>query len=610
MRSIQSGILALLAVPVLFSAFPCHAAGSHLQKSLEVLLAEEGLTGAAWVLIGEGGSKSFGALGMRDSLNHSEFTTDTRFHVGSLTKSVLATGVLKLATDGIVELDAPVSRYLPNLHFENPWADTAVVTVRHLLDHTSGLNDAHLWQLFSQRPDPKLPLIAAFPEPKVQLRVRSRPGSQFSYSNMGYTLLGMIVEAVVDDTYESYLDANVLAPLEMRNSTSMFTEQQGKDADPTLAWGHVDGGSRYAARPIFLRPAGQFTTTAADLARFAKFLLSDGVVDGDQFIDEALMNARGQPSGTDAALNGLIAGYALGLGRRDRHGVVGFCHSGNIAGFVARLCIFPDENKAYAYSINTDSETADYERVDSLLIAALGIAEATVPPGTEPAPDIAAWHGRYILSPNRFQAFEYLDKVFGAVSIFADGSLLSMESLQSDPRKLRPVGSRNYSASDRATSSHVFYRGEDGRYLFSDGFKTYEKVSSSYLFAHWASISLGIAGLVWILLAGAISAIREPRKMMQRPQAPAFAATMLLLAPIPFFMTQSFMALGDFTTASVLLAIVTLLLPIGMLWTLVRARNALRQSPMNLLHGLAALFVLQWCAVLFSAGMLPLRLWI
>lgn len=588
----------------------CRAAATDLPSDLEIILIEEGLTGVAWSLIGENGEVSLGATGLRDNPSQSNFTIDTRFHVGSLTKSLLATGVLRLATEGLIELDAPASRYLSNLSFENPWKGLADVTVRHLLDHTSGLNDAHLWQLFSERPKPKTPLIAAFPEQEVQLRIRSRPGSRFSYSNMGYTVLGMIIESIVGGSYETYLDEHILAPLAMYHSTFAFTAQEGESIDPMLAWGHVDDGSRFAASPIFLRPAGQFTTTAADLALFARFLLSGGVVNGEQFVDEELMSSRGRPSGTEAANGGLVAGYALGLGRRDRHGVIGYCHGGNIVGFVAMLCIFPDDNKAFAYSVNTDSETANYGRIDSLLIGALGIAEASPPRTVKSAPDIARWHGRYILSPNRFQTFEYLDNVFGAVKVSADGDSLTMTSLQQSPRRLRPVGGRIYSANDRATSSHVFLQGENGEYLISDGFKTFEKVPATYLVTHWTSIFLGLGGLTWIFLAGVISVVRYRINMLRRSEAPAFVALVLLLVPIPFFMTQSFMALGDLTLASALLAAVTLLLPMGMLLTIMRAKKEWSESRVNLIHGLAAALVLQWCAVLIAVRMLPLRLWV
>jgi CubicO group peptidase (beta-lactamase class C family) len=589
--------------------FISQVAEAEIGKDIETILAEEGLTGMAWALIDASGEASIGAVGLQDKRSGSTFSPDRRFHVGSLSKSVLATGVLRLATAGRIDLDTPVLRYLPELSFENPWAGSSDVTVRHLLDHTSGLNDAHMWHMFSERADPDAPLIAAFPDPKLQLRIRAQPGSRFSYSTMGYTLLGMIIESVVGERYETYLDEHVLDALAMRESTFAFTTQQGEDADPALAWGHVDGGLRHAASPIFLRPAGQFTTTASDLVRFAEFLLGDGVVDGQTFIEEALMRSRGKPSGTEAAEQGLIAGYALGMGRRDRHGAVGFCHGGNIVGFVAMLCIFPGEDKAFAYSVNMDNETANYGRLEGLFIEALNIAESPAPQTADSASDISEWYGRYVLSPNRFQMFEYVDTIFGAIEISAEGGALTMASLQRETRRLRPVGDRLFSANDRSTTSHVLYRGNHGEYLISDGFQTFEKVPAAYLLAQWTSIFLGLAGLVWVLIAGSISLIRYRFRMFRRPEAPAFVASLSLLTPIPFFATQPFMALGDFTLASALLAIVTLLLPIGMLLTISHARKTWKESRTNLLNGLAAAFVLQWCAVLFVNGMLPFRLW-
>jgi CubicO group peptidase (beta-lactamase class C family) len=610
MKLKRSMYFVLTATIMMFWASLGSAAESDLQDDLETVLADEHLTGVSWMLIGESGEVSLGAAGLRDNPSQLEFTSDTRFHVGSVTKSLLATGILRLATEGKIELDAPVTRYLPNLSFNNPRNGDVDITVRHLLDHTSGLNDAHLWHMFSERATPNAPLIAAFPNPDVQLRIRSRPGTRLSYSNMGYTLLGMVVEAVVNDSYESYLDEYLLTPLAMSNSTFEFTTQSGEGVDPLLAWGHVDGGSRYAAYPIFLRPAGQFTTTTADLALFAQFLLGDGLVNGEQFIDQTLMRSRGHPNGTEAANAGLDAGYALGLGRRDRHGVIGYCHGGNIVGFVAMLCIFPGENKAFAYSVNTDSETANYGRIDELLISAIGVDEASPPPTAEPAADIAKWYGRYILSPNRFQTFEYIDSVFGAIKISANDSYLKMSSLQQAARQLRPVGDRFFSANDRTTNSHVFLTGDDGEYLISDGFRTFEKTSATYLFAHWTSVLLAIGGLVWIFLSGVVSTVRYRGSMFRRPVAPAFVAMLLLLLPIPFFFAQSFMALGDITLASVLLAAVTLLLPVGMFLTITRVKAAWGESRVNLLHGLAAAFVLQWCAVLVAARLLPLMLWV
>jgi hypothetical protein len=395
----------------------------------------------------------------------------------------------------------------------------------------------------------------------------------------------------------------------MHDSSFLFTTQEGDSPDPTLAWGHVDDGTRYAASPVFLRPAGQFTTTAGDVARYMQFLLGDGVIEGRPFIDATLMRARGRPSTTEAARAGLVAGYGLGLGRRDRHGVVGYCHGGDIVGFVAMLCLFPEEGKAFAYSVNTDSETADYGRIDGLLIEALLIDEAPQPRSAEPAADAGEWAGNYVLSPNRFQSFAWLDTVFGSVRVSAEGGAFTMSSLQRSARQLRPLGGYLFGANDRQTASHVFVRGENGDYLMSDGFNTFRKVTSAYLAAHWASVLLGAAGFIWLFVVGIVSLVRYRTGAYRRPEAPAWIALLLLFVPVPLFMTQSFMAMGDLTLASGALAAVTLMLPIGMALTILRIARQSDRSRTTLLHGLAAAFVLQSCAVLATAGLLPLRLW-
>ena len=201
---------------------------------------------------------------------------------------------------------------------------------------------------------------------------------------MGYTLAGMVIEAVTREPYETWLDRELLRPLQMSDSTFGFVSQVGARADPRLAWGHFDDLSLAEAQPVWLRPVAQFTTTAADMAEVARFLMGDGRIGGTPFIDE-LCCGRWRAR-TDAAAAGLEVGYALGLTNRDRHGAVGFCHSGNIVGFRAMLCMYPEAQKAYFMSINSDSETAQYARFDELMTRALGVVHPVAPVYPEQAP--------------------------------------------------------------------------------------------------------------------------------------------------------------------------------------------------------------------------------
>lgn len=591
--------------------FPASAQASDLllRNALQGILAEEGLVGAAWATVHPDGSIRTDAVGYRDNAERMPFSAQTRFHVGSVAKAVLATGILRLVTENRIALDEPVNRYLPTVRFDNPWAPAEPVTIRHLLDHTSGLDDARLWQMFSATVEPDAPLSAAFSRSTEPLRIRVRPGSRMSYSNTGYTLLGMVIEAVTGAKYESYLDAHLLKPLGMSNSTFRFTTQEGPSADSALAWGHLDDGSRHAAAPIALRPAAQFTTTAHDFALFARFLMADGTIEGRELIRADLMRARGKPTTTEAVEAGLNAGYALGLARRDRYGAVGYCHTGNIVGFVAVLCTYPQDGKAFVISINTDSETARYERAFEVLFQHLGVGAGPPPPTRSPAADVGGWEGFYLPAPNRFQTFAYLDETFGVLRVAREGGSLVLSPIRGVNRELRPTGGYLFSANDRATVSHALLR-NDGEYRITDGFSTYQKVNLFYLGSLWTSLMLGLAGVLWFLVTGLVALARYRSSAWRRPELIPFSGVLGLFVALPLFMSQSFMQLGDMTAASVLLAAGTAVLPLTMMALLWRVARSPSRPAVLMAHAFWAIAVLQWCTVLAIWGLLPMRLWV
>ena len=381
-----------LPAMLLCCATAAHAAGAPLAAEMAAGLKEEGLAGAVWSEVLPDGTVKVGASGLRDAAKQVPMQADTRVQVGSVGKVALALGVLRLVSEDRLTLDTPLQQVLPELALRNPWLASDPVRIRHLLAHTSGLDNARFWQAFSLHPAPDTPLADAFDGGGNLLRVRTRPGSRYAYSNMGYGLLGMVIEKVTGQPYERYLDAQLLQPLGMADSTFAFVTQMstqaGTQADPRLAMGYFEHGVAQPAVPQYLRPAAQFTTTAADMGKLARFLMGDGTLQGSQFIDLALMGALSEPAGTDAAQAGLAMGHGLALAVRDRHNVVGACHPGTAVGFRAMLCIYPEQDSAFFVAFNTDAEHADYERFNRLLLRDLELPlRAPAPRGT-PAPTV------------------------------------------------------------------------------------------------------------------------------------------------------------------------------------------------------------------------------
>lgn len=595
--------LALFALP-----FTGGAATATLHDTMAQELQSQGLQGAVWsTLIDD--TIATGAAGTRDARTGKPMQSNDRVHVGSVAKTLLATGVLRLVTQGKLALDTPVAPLLPEIEFDNPWASTDPIRIRHLLDHTAGLDDVRFSQAFTLVPREDTPLRSAF-DGRGPLRVRSRPGTRHSYSNTGYTLLGMVIERVTGTRYEAYLDAHLLKPLRMHDSTFAFTTQDGEHADARLAMGHFENGATHAAVPSFIRPAGQFTTTAADMGRLARFLMGDGRIDGAPFIDAALLRAMGEPIATEAADAGLRVGYGLGLSTRDRHGAVGRCHGGSTVGYRAMLCLFPREQRAFFVAVNADIEGVDYGRLDRHLIQALDLPTSSPQRTATPAPrELASWEGIYVPSPNRFASLDLLDTALNFVRVTHDGDTLRFKPFQSKEITLHPVGERLLRAPERTIASHALVTTPDGRRVISTGLQSYERAPLARMALLWASLIAGLLGCVWLLASGAQALIRW-RSAANRTVLIPFSGLLALLVPLPFFYRQSFLQLGDVTTASVLLAIVTALWPLTMLVGLIAALRRRAWSMRAKMDVIAMLSVLQWTCVLAWWGLVPLRMWV
>lgn len=608
-RSLLILFLSVSLLSVSTSAF----ARSDPDKSAEILRAQftrhlqgAGLPGAVWTLVTPDAGIVTGAAGISNAQTGEAMTPGARVHVGSVAKTVLAMGVLRLVTTGQLSLDTEVASLLPALRFDNPWQATDPVRIRHLLAHTAGLENFRFYQVFSLRAQADTPLDQALG--RDSLTVHTRPGARYVYSSTGYHLLGMLIEAVTGRRYEAWLDAELLRPLGMHDSSFAFTTQTGPHADPRLAMGHFENRVAYPAVPVYARPATQFVTTAADMGRIARFLMGDGTVAGRPFIAPHLMTALSGARDTDAERAGLQGGHGLALSVRDRHGVVGDCHPGTTIGFQAMLCLYPKEGKAFFVAANADVENADYERLNTLLLERLQLQAATRQGGASPPPaHIHAWEGLYVPAWHAVSSLAWIDTVFNVVDVSWDGKRLQLAPFQGKPASLQPVGDMLFRADGRAAPSHVLLR-TDGERMLSDGLRNYRQVPLTTLLWLWTSAALGAAGLLYVLLRGGWLLIRGRLRSSSTLALP-LAGVLLLFAPLPFFFMQSFMQLGDFTVASGLLAFAGIALPCAIAYGLLRLPPRARSLAHPVLDCAALLAAAQWMIVLAAWGMLPFLMW-
>lgn len=326
------------------------------------------------------GSVEISAYGLADREAKRLLAKDDVFRLASMTKTFAAVAVMQLVERGALTLDDPVSKLLPAY----PGA-AAGVTVRQLLDHTSGLpnfTESERFAALESRDLTPPELLALFAQDPLLFP----PGSRFAYSNAGYVLLGMIVERLSGETFGQYLAAHVVAPADMTH-TAMC-------ADVPAAWSAAQGyaasasGALEPAARIGLRTpyaAGGLCGTAGDVLRFWSALAHGKLLSAASYA--AMKDMEPLADGTPR-------GYGLGLGRGSVGAHVTVGHDGGIAGFSTAMIRDDTEDTTVVVLCNTQGVSAA-PLAKRVLRAALGLALAPVSP--PPAQLVASATGQYVI---------------------------------------------------------------------------------------------------------------------------------------------------------------------------------------------------------------------
>jgi CubicO group peptidase (beta-lactamase class C family) len=229
---------------------PDQAAIAALQKRIPELLKESSVPGLSLALIRDGKTYWAQGFGVRSAKTEQPVTEDTVFEAASLSKPVFTYGVLKLVDQGKLDLDTPLTRYLPKPYIDGD-ARLEKITARIVLSHRTGFPN---W-----RPDAN------------GLTIHFTPGERFSYSGEGFIYLAKVVEQVTGKPLNEYMTEAVFQPLGMKSSSFVWRP----DYDARTATGHDGGGQPEEKRkPNEANAASSLHTTAGDYALFVEALLN------------------------------------------------------------------------------------------------------------------------------------------------------------------------------------------------------------------------------------------------------------------------------------------------------------------------------------------------
>ncbi len=334
-------------------------------------MRRHGIVGSSFMLLQDGQVIAQEFFGLANQEKQQPVDEGTIYHWASITKTFTGIAIMQLRDRGLLKLDDPIIKYLPELRaVHNPHGDLSQITIKHLMTHSAGFR-APTWPWGGDKDwQPHEPqhweqLVAMLPYTEILFK----PGSKFSYSNPGIIFLGRVIELLTKDDYEVYIDKNIFKPLEMYRSyfdTTPYHLLKHRSHSYYLKEGKLTPG-RFDVDTGITVSNGGLNAPLTDMVKYLGFLTGDVRRQAiyDQVLKRSSLEEMFQPQ-INIEPSAMI--QPEGQGRKDAMGLTFFIednfgqrfigHSGSQNGFISHFYLRPDTRTAYVIAFNTEATSA------------------------------------------------------------------------------------------------------------------------------------------------------------------------------------------------------------------------------------------------------------
>ncbi|MGH7566742.1 MAG: serine hydrolase domain-containing protein [Gemmatimonadota bacterium] len=371
------------------------AAWTDFVRAFDAYVEAGGIVGASALVMRDGRVLGRHDVGFADRAAGRKVDERTIFHHGSITKTLTAIAILQLRDRGLLSLDDPVTRWVPELRsVSDPYGSPDAITLRMLLSHSAGFQNptwpwdsGESWEPFE--PTTWEQLVAMMPYQQLLFE----PGSQYSYSNPAFVYLARVIETISGDPWEAYVQKNIFAPLGLSRSyfgTTPYYLAADRSHNYELRADSltgeltaVDEGADFD--PGITIPNGGWNAPLADLAGYMAFLTGpapdpETARRWELVMSPATLEEMWEPvlpvekDGTGASWSDV--GLSFFIDRESDRRVIG--HTGSQANFRAFLSFDPQKRTGYVMVFNTsvdDGPDPGEGELDSLMEAALELLD-------------------------------------------------------------------------------------------------------------------------------------------------------------------------------------------------------------------------------------------
>jgi CubicO group peptidase (beta-lactamase class C family) len=300
-------------------------------------------------------------FGVTDLSKKTPMTTEAVFHMASISKIFTATAVMQLAEKGLVSIDLPILRYLPELRIPSHELYLKDITIRQMLSHTAGLPDCEDYEWDQPRVDEGA--LSDYVLSLKNLQLIATPGSSFIYSNIAYEMLGYLIEVITGGTFEDYCKKNIFKPAGMK-----LTDFRKNSVDETkLVQPHIKNSANHVlTSPVFPynrahAPSSTLYSNVQELGIFTGLMMNTLKGTAHSILQPVTLNQMLTPQASIKKDEQIGLGWFIS----EYHGIRFYGHEGHDIGFRTTFAMIPDESLSLIVLANL--ETASTRKIMRLL---------------------------------------------------------------------------------------------------------------------------------------------------------------------------------------------------------------------------------------------------
>lgn len=446
---------------------------------------QSSIVGLAYAIVEEGQIKGVYTLGSHDKNNKRPITNNTLFRVGSISKNVTALTAIALVEKNIVTLDMPVKKILPELPFNNPWVQSNPLKLYHLLEHTGGLPGSSYREYATEATN--LSPLLYVQAMSGAFSPRWQPGTFYSYSNPGYTVLGAALSKITDKDFDKLVEEEIFQPLNMTSASFKWDQSILEKLSPSYNFDGSPGGFW----KMTIRPAGSMMASINDMAQLILFYANEGEnLNTSLKISPKLLKRMRSGKSSLAAKAGYDYVYGLGTFGFFAGGQIFYGHWGKTDGYLANMGYLPKAKRGFVLLSNS-SDRSTVSKIREVIAAyLLRDQPQPIKPDTVQISDPTRYDGWYKAFTHDMTQRSWIFSLLSLIRVDANRQELQMRSPWSGFQPVRFTAEKDgfFLSPTSSITSIVFSKTPEGEMTFlGDQQESYIRISS---FQAWSTLSI------------------------------------------------------------------------------------------------------------------------